>query len=212
MRSRHGDSLVGLRDAQIGAFHWQPPAWIPVRCLPDWRAIPSPSAGCAKAVGHRRQREGDYDRRRLAWKPKMSCTTCAASPTCAFRRSLAKAKTNQGRPARVELSLGAGLAAERPPRRSRCRAGKAAGRGRSRSIRCTGTSSSQKSSAEKPRLRRHHRQSAVCWQKHHRGIQSSGVSGLAQSRCMRNRTAMPTWSRIFFRRAFSLLRDGGTRV
>ncbi len=63
---KHGDSLVGLTKAQIGAFHWSPPA----------RDFGPLFAGVTTTLdevsGWRREMqkldEGDYDRRRAAWK------------------------------------------------------------------------------------------------------------------------------------------------
>ncbi len=65
---KHGDSLVGLSDAQIGAFHWSPPshdfgplfAGVTVRA----EAI----SGLRKKLWAIEEGEGDYDRRRLAWR------------------------------------------------------------------------------------------------------------------------------------------------
>ncbi|MEI7892727.1 MAG: DNA methyltransferase, partial [Myxococcales bacterium] len=63
---KHGDSLVGLTKAQLGAFHWSPPGndygplfagiTADVIAVTGWRAQ-------IQALG-----EGDYDQRRLAWK------------------------------------------------------------------------------------------------------------------------------------------------
>ena len=63
---KHGDSLVGLTKAQLGAFHWSPPGndygplfagiSADVVAVTGWRAQ-------IQALG-----EGDYDQRRLAWK------------------------------------------------------------------------------------------------------------------------------------------------
>ena len=63
---KHGDSLVGLTKAQIGAFHWSPPE----------RDFGPLFAGVTHTVDEvsawRREiqklDEGDYDRRRMAWK------------------------------------------------------------------------------------------------------------------------------------------------
>jgi len=65
---RHGDSLVGLTDAQIGAFHWQPPS---LDSGPLFAGVTSRAAavsGLRKKLWEIEDSEGDYDRRRLAWK------------------------------------------------------------------------------------------------------------------------------------------------
>jgi hypothetical protein len=63
---KHGDSLVGLTKAQLGAFHWNPPD---TDSGPLFKGI---AADVIEVTGWRRQiqelGEGDYDRRRLAWK------------------------------------------------------------------------------------------------------------------------------------------------
>lgn len=65
---KHGDSLVGLTDAQLGAFHWSPPSH-------DFGPLFAGVTVRAEAVSDLRKKlwaieegEGDYDRRRLAWR------------------------------------------------------------------------------------------------------------------------------------------------
>lgn len=63
---KHGDSLVGLTKAQLGAFHWSPPendfgplfkgVTVTIDAVSGWRQQ-------IQALG-----EGDYDQRRMAWK------------------------------------------------------------------------------------------------------------------------------------------------
>lgn len=63
---KHGDSLVGLTQAQLGAFHWSPPTrdWGPL-----FRGVTS---SVEEARGWRREiqaaSEADYDQRRAAWR------------------------------------------------------------------------------------------------------------------------------------------------
>lgn len=63
---KHGDSLVGLTKAQLGAFHWSPPD---TDSGPLFKGI---AADVIAVTGWRRQiqtlGEGDYDERRMAWK------------------------------------------------------------------------------------------------------------------------------------------------
>jgi len=63
---KHGDSLVGLTKAQLGAFHWTPPE---TDSGPLFKGI---SADVIAVTGWRQQihtlGEGDYDQRRMAWK------------------------------------------------------------------------------------------------------------------------------------------------
>ena len=63
---KHGDSLVGLTREQIGAFHWSPPKR-------DWGPLfAGISASVDEATTWRRSiqnlGEGEYDRRRAAWR------------------------------------------------------------------------------------------------------------------------------------------------
>ncbi|MBL9004515.1 MAG: N-6 DNA methylase [Myxococcales bacterium] len=65
---KHGDSLVGLTDAQIGAFHWSPPShdFGPLFVGVTVRA--EAISGLRKKLWAIEEGEGDYDRRRLAWR------------------------------------------------------------------------------------------------------------------------------------------------
>lgn len=65
---RHGDSLVGLRDAQIGAFHWQPPSLDSGPLFAGLASRTLAVSGLRKKLWDIEDSEGDYDRRRLAWK------------------------------------------------------------------------------------------------------------------------------------------------
>lgn len=63
---KHGDSLVGLTKAQLGAFHWSPPE-------NDYGPLFAGITADVVAVTGWRQQiqalgEGDYDQRRMAWK------------------------------------------------------------------------------------------------------------------------------------------------
>jgi hypothetical protein len=63
---KHGDSLVGLTKAQIGAFHWSPPE----RDFGPLFAGVTTTLDEVSAWRREIQKldEGDYDRRRMAWK------------------------------------------------------------------------------------------------------------------------------------------------
>ena len=59
------------------------------------------------------------------------------------------------------------------------------------------------------RLRRDHRQPAVCWQEHHHREPSRALSRLAEDPARGRSRQLPIWSPTSFAAAFHLLREGG---
>jgi len=63
---KHGDSLVGLTKAQIGAFHWSPPVrdWGPL-----FKGVTTSVEEASRLRGELQRRdEGDYDERARVWR------------------------------------------------------------------------------------------------------------------------------------------------
>ncbi len=63
---KHGDSLVGLTKAQIGAFHWSPPVrdWGPL-----FKGVSTSVEEASRLRGELQRRdEGDYDERARVWR------------------------------------------------------------------------------------------------------------------------------------------------